>query len=447
MFTPPIGSLLDMDLSTVALSSDVPPKNSRGQPVQNSDGLVSFCTHSRGQPLRESDEAVRHRTRADQPKVIFNSKASKVMALESASTSLNMAEAVKSLEEDFHAASSKASRSSRLNTWLHFHAAWFKHVEPWPLTKDKIIVVGAMFKKGKYRSFKGYLSRAKEEHVKQGHEWSPMLERLSRDVSRSVGRGLAPKKRSGALDFEKAMNKCMKVGININKLRAPFAPYALICLGTFFLCREIELAGALAVELSVNLTDAKVTFTLPVSKTDINCRGVERTLGCLCEVSNFCPFHLAKRYLKELRQHFVVTRGLQGKTLPLFPRADGTALTKDEVVVTLKNLVRAYGGRLVDEVGRDAISGHAFRITGARLLSSWGIDPITIGLHGRWSSSAIMSYIADSPLSTITDRLRSNLALKELQQNTHRIEEGVAESSDEEELECQKQSGSTSETD
>lgn len=131
----------------------------------------------------------------------------------------------------------------------------------------------------------------------------------------------------------------------------------------------------------------------------------------------------------------------------LFPRADGTALTKDEVVVTLKNLVRAYGGRLVDEVGRDAISGHAFRITGARLLSSWGIDPITIGLHGRWSSSAIMSYIADSPLSTITDRLRSNLALKELQQNTHRMEEGVAESSDEEELECQKQSGSTSETD
>lgn len=42
MFTPPIGSLLDMDLSTVALSSDVPPKNSRGQPVQNSDGLVSM---------------------------------------------------------------------------------------------------------------------------------------------------------------------------------------------------------------------------------------------------------------------------------------------------------------------------------------------------------------------------------------------------------------------
>ena len=36
------------------------------------------------------------------------------------------------------------------------------------------------------------------------------------------------------------------------------------------------------------------------------------------------------------------------------------------------------------------ISGHTFRITGARTVSAWGLDPVTIQLLGRWGSMAVL---------------------------------------------------------
>ena len=54
---------------------------------------------------------------------------------------------------------------------------------------------------------------------------------------------------------------------------------------------------------------------------------------------------------------------------------------------------------------------HTFRITGARLLASWGLDAYTIGIHGRWSSSAIISCLAESPLISVATRLRNESAV------------------------------------
>ena len=97
-------------------------------------------------------EFARHRARSEQPRVIYNTRASKNIAMEAASAQDTMNEAI--MENDFHAASTKASKSSCLNTWLQFHQAWFQHEDPFSLTKDKIIAIAALFKKGKYKSSK-----------------------------------------------------------------------------------------------------------------------------------------------------------------------------------------------------------------------------------------------------------------------------------------------------
>lgn len=312
-------------------------------------------------------------------------------------------------ESDFHAASSKASRDSTLSTWLSFHDAWYgPETSPWPLTVEKLLVISAMFKKGTYKSFTNYLARAKEEHIVGGFEWTQVHDRVAKNCSRSVKRGLSGARRSDALDFDRAMVLCNKVGMNYTKPRAVFCPSALMALGVWFLCREIEIAGALANELEVDIIDMTVHFTFPVSKSDSEASGIRRSLGCLCAVTNHCPAHIAKTYLGALRRHFVTKLKMQWDTLPLFPTADGTAMSKDSVVRFLVSLVKDYGGRVVDEVSRPCISGHAFRISGARLLAKLGLDVISISLHGRWSSSAVLRYIADTPLESLSQRLVSN---------------------------------------
>ena len=72
-----------------------------------------------------------------------------------------------------------------LNTWTKYHLEWFgDSIDPFPLTKEILIAVAAMFKCGKCRSFSKYLSRAKEEHIRRGHAWSHLLDWISRQYSR-----------------------------------------------------------------------------------------------------------------------------------------------------------------------------------------------------------------------------------------------------------------------
>ena len=63
------------------------------------------------------------------------------------------------------------------------------------------------------------------------------------------------------------------------------------------------------------------------------------------------------------------------------------------------------GGAAQDSSGTWRISGHTFRITGARTLCNWGLDPITIQLVGRWGSSAVLSYLSEAPLEGFHHRI------------------------------------------
>lgn len=106
------------------------------------------------------------------------------------------------LVTDMHAASSRAPRESQLATWTRYHKMWFgDESEPWPLDEQKIIRVSALFKYGGYKSFKNYLSRAKEFHIMSGHDWTDRLDVVSKKCAQSVLRGLAGPTRSESFDL------------------------------------------------------------------------------------------------------------------------------------------------------------------------------------------------------------------------------------------------------
>ena len=52
--------------------------------------------------------------------------------------------------------------------------------------------------------------------------------------------------------------------------------------------------------------------------------------------------------------------------------------------------------------GRDAFTGHVWRISGSRLLARLGIQIALIMLLARWGSATIMRYVKDAPLKALT---------------------------------------------
>ena len=75
------------------------------------------------------------------------------------------------------------------------------------------------------------------------------------------------------------------------------------------------------------------------------------------------------------------------------------------MVDMIRTVVQSSGGGAKDAEGHWVISGHTFRITGARTLATWGLDQITMQLLGRWGSSAVLGYLAESPLLSFSERL------------------------------------------
>ena len=246
-----------------------------------------------------------------------------------------------------------------------------------PLLAESVRRVAALFKAAGYRSYRNYLSRARDEHLALGYEISPQLERMCRLCRKSVVRGLAGPSSQGG----------------------PIFPLALVATSVFFLLREIEAASASWRDVVLAEDRRTVTFTLPSSKTDWSAKGCRRSWGAYAPWANHAfIYHILLRY-----RAIAKDKGLCPG--PLFVDSEGRGCTKGAVVETLRAAVVLTGAAIFDPVGKHLYTGHAFRITGACILSLWGLDAITIQLLGRWGSMAILSYIAEAPLTDLALRL------------------------------------------
>ena len=100
--------------------------------------------------------------------------------------------ALENLDRDMYAATSVGPREAVWATYKRFHVyAMGYKVSLLPLTPESVRRVAALFKAAGYRSYRNYISRARDEHLALGHEITPKLERIMRLCRRSVVRGLA----------------------------------------------------------------------------------------------------------------------------------------------------------------------------------------------------------------------------------------------------------------
>ena len=85
-------------------------------------------------------------------------------------------QALADLDRDMYASTSRAPRDALLQTWEKFHLMWYgPGVPSIPLDEAKLLHVSSLFKAGGYKSFRNYLSRIKERHIMEGHQWSDRL--------------------------------------------------------------------------------------------------------------------------------------------------------------------------------------------------------------------------------------------------------------------------------
>ena len=340
--------------------------------------------------------------RSDMPVVRSGMSRGNKTAMEAASSDDSKKEALCTLVNDMYAITSRKPRDALLQTWLRFHKAWFGPSRDqelhgaFPLTEEKLVRVSALFKAGGYKSYKNYLSRAKDMHLELGFVWTGALHRLGQRCTRSVLRGLPGRGRSEAFDFSAVC--CALRGLDTALSQdGPAHPLAMVVCSTYFMLRELE---ASAVDLGdVSLAADSITLSLPISKTDWQAKGCRRTWGCLCSRNLICPFHILKDHWDCRIQAGALLED------PFFPAGRGGYCSKQGVVDTIRSAVDLSGGKSCDSHGMQLYSGHTFRITGARYLCTCGLDPITIQLLGRWGSNAVLTYLAEAPLWSISSRI------------------------------------------
>ena len=103
-----------------------------------------------------------------------------------------------SIEEDFDANSSRASRTSKRKTVLKVMGEG-NNVR---LNVKRIKELGSAFKEGGYKSGSSYLMEAKLMHVEAGGEWTAQLDRVYKQVMRALNRGRGPKSKAPEIPLE-----------------------------------------------------------------------------------------------------------------------------------------------------------------------------------------------------------------------------------------------------
>ena len=341
--------------------------------------------------------------RKDHPVRISGGRSSLQAGLDALGSEAATCSALAVLRRDYRANSSRASTDSLLRTWVKLAEAACVGDEIWPLSPGLVEKVAAAFKAGRYRSFANYVSRAKQYHITLGHVWTDALDLMVRQCVRSCARGLGPGKQSKALDIALICSRSWDMDPLVSG--GPIGMPSLVVLAVFHLLREVEVSYAMMAHLTLDEAQQRETLHLPVSKTDPQALGCQRSWRCVCEsgssfATSLCPYHAAKRQLDELRARFPESDPL---SLPLFPDATGGTVSKKLVISSLRRMASLAGSFDSAELSESDITGHTFRVTGAQFLASKGLDINLIMLLARWTSPIVMHYAQEAPLNRLSE--------------------------------------------
>ena len=310
---------------------------------------------------------------------------------------------------DMHAASSKPTHESHLNTMTKALQAWGFSL--FPPTPAKILALGATFKEGGYRSAGNFFTSYRTEAQRHGYEITGVMHRHFEDSKRSCNRGLGGPIRARPLPLDRL--HLLPFGPDPVVAGGPVGPRAAIQVGAWWLTREVELSTSRArlVELSMNSGgQLAARWHLPASKTDIEAVGMARTLVCHCSCPprwpgagvKSCPAHVLAEHLLLLRALFPDRHdalGVPDLDLPLFPTCTGGVVKKEAMIETIQKAGEALGISCEAPDGSERLSGHSLRVTGAQGLAELGWHLWAIQLQGRWGSETVKKYLRESPLA------------------------------------------------
>ena len=380
-------------LASPALATATPP------PVivrQSTQGVGTSSSHLAPPPVTT--------TRSDAP-IVKHARRGSATAVQDALDTLGptqgMATLIDDLAGDKYAKTTTGPNASLIKTWTKYHGLAFASVNPvppvLPITPQAIVAVGALFKRGGYRSFANYASVMKGRHIEAEHKWCQMLSHTANWVTRSVNRGLGPPRQSCGFDFAKLCSLPRSEAPLVDN--GPQHPAVMAILGCIFLLREIELSTARTDAWTLNYETSELAWNLPASKSDHMALGVSRSWPCLCELPDFaCPFHLAVAHMTWVREQ---PNFVEGISSPLFPTLRGQHASKDKVVETFECLAARTGQPLHTADGMRRYGGHTARVTGARTFAELGVEIKKIGILARHSGDTIMRYVSEAPLRSL----------------------------------------------
>ena len=239
------------------------------------------------------------------------------------------------LDRDIKASTTRESDDSRLRNMARWLAEW--GLRPDPPTLASVKALGASLKAGGYRAAHVYLAVYKAECQRRGHPVDVLMGRHLQDYKRSCLRGLGGPVRPRPLPLDRlgALPASREEWVE----DGPINPRAVILCGSWWLCREIELATARArlVELNLVAKPPTVVWHLPTSKTDPEAIGMARCLKCICEEGSraSCPVHCMWDHLAFVRARFSSLWSPDGPSwdLPLFPTCTGAVVSKQAMEV------------------------------------------------------------------------------------------------------------------
>lgn len=308
-----------------------------------------------------------------------------------AAAACSRSDSVASLKRDFY---SKTSSAPRAAVWVTIRRILVSGgLEALPLSEDKIVVLAAALKRGAYRAAKGYLYRAKQEHVRSGFAWSDALQDTLQLCVRSVSRGVGLAASAAAFMLEEvAANRLVVSDPNAPVVAGGVVgPFDAVIIASSWLMRGLEAATVLGEQVVVSDGGKLATIELGPTKTNPEGRECPRSLVCACARSESgvfisanpcCPVCAVVRLLR-VREGL----GLGGKHC-LVCDSVGCAISSGKMIETLK------------EVAKDKrLSEHSMRRAGAQYYARKGVALFIIQFLGRWGSAAVEKYVGNAFLA------------------------------------------------
>lgn len=310
-----------------------------------------------------------------------------------------MQRAMKGVENDYFANSSKVARGAKRHAVKTILETAFSTAMP--LTPGKLQALAGALRSSGYKSAHTYLVEAKIFHVEKGWDWTSLLDRHFKLCVKAVRRGLGPAKKAPEVPAEQWKAQPLLPDASKGKSKVKLAAHLFAC-GVHWMMREIEIAALTSKNVIFEDKNRLVTLVWHESKGDQEGATISRTLKCLCQ--DACDMSCPYAVLEVLVNHACL-QGNDGAALSVCK--DGSRATKAQLVGDWRGL---FG---------PSISGHSTRRSGALQYIRDGWSVSQVAFLGRWKSNVILEYAKEALQSIPLNADKALFGASELHQTGH----------------------------